>query len=100
MCLNRSNRLPWEDLLDYHAFSLNVDPDDLASLRARVDALLADPERLRTMQRNVLAVREYFRWSGTLDSGVEAVTLNKLWERALVLDADMGRVARMKRQSP
>eukprot|EP00897_Mesotaenium_endlicherianum_P005146 jgi/Mesen1/465/ME000101S10689 len=83
---------PWADELDYTRFSLNVDPDELPSLRAHVDAALATPGLVASMQAALLEVQDYFRWSGHLESGVEAVIMRQLWARGQALKKIKNRI--------
>ncbi|CAI5509728.1 unnamed protein product, partial [Closterium sp. Naga37s-1] len=53
----RDNDNPWQDVLDYSRFSMNVDPDDIPSLSDRLHALLRSPPLLLRLQHNVRAVQ-------------------------------------------
>lgn len=81
----REHSNPWDDIIDYSSFSINIDPDALASLPGRIEEVLQTPGKLEEMHLQLKYVQEYFRWSGELESGVEAMVILKLQQRAIAL---------------
>jgi len=57
---NENNVLPWEHLVDYKMFSLNLPRQDIPQLKHRL--LEPSNEMLKTMQGKVLEVRQMFSW--------------------------------------
>ncbi|CAI5986192.1 unnamed protein product [Closterium sp. NIES-64] len=69
----REHDNPWQRSLNYDSFSINIDPDDVPSMRARLEQ--ADVPRL---QKGVEKVQALFRWSGSWSEGAESMLLQEL----------------------
>ncbi|CAI5987024.1 unnamed protein product, partial [Closterium sp. NIES-64] len=69
----REHDNPWQRSLNYDAFSINIDPDDVPSMRASLEQ--ADVPRL---QKGVEKVQALFRWSGSWSEGAESMLLQEL----------------------
>ncbi|CAI5511669.1 unnamed protein product [Closterium sp. Naga37s-1] len=72
----REHGNPWDDEVDYSSFSINIDPDDIASLRSRLES--APVEQL---QRGVEKVQHMFKWSRTHTQGAAYELLKRLRQR-------------------
>ena len=71
-------RMPFEDELDYGAFSLNVQPREAHGLRHTLEMIAANRSRLRAMQRALWAARPAFDWTDTGRGGAFHRTLGQL----------------------
>ncbi|CAI5511670.1 unnamed protein product [Closterium sp. Naga37s-1] len=78
----RDHDNPWGDEVDYSAFSINIDPDDIASLRYRLET--APVEQL---QRGVEKMQYMFKWSRTHTWGAEYELLKRLRQRGKQLSS-------------
>lgn len=47
----------WQDEVDYEAFSINIDPDDIPQLKSRMDRVFATSGAIETLQRGVKEVQ-------------------------------------------
>ncbi|CAI5966422.1 unnamed protein product [Closterium sp. NIES-65] len=78
----RDHDNPWDDELDYSSFSINIDPDDIASLRSRLET--APVEQL---QRGVETVQRMFKWSGNHTQGAKYELMKRLRQRGKQLSS-------------
>ncbi|GJP44110.1 hypothetical protein CLOM_g3514 [Closterium sp. NIES-68] len=69
----REHDNPWQDTLNYESFSINIDPDDVPSLKERLAK--ADVPQL---QKGVQQVQALFRWTGSWSEGAESMLLQEL----------------------
>ncbi len=72
------NAMPFEREIDYASFSLNVPPAEIPQLRARLEAVARDPERLRRMRLALVRHRPAFDWADLGDEGPLHRTLREL----------------------
>ncbi|GJP33812.1 hypothetical protein CLOM_g18321 [Closterium sp. NIES-68] len=76
----REHDNPWADELDYSTVSVNMDPDELHTLKERLDAV-----PVKKLQRNIEAIQEAYRWTGEYNRGAEAMLLKRLRQRGCQL---------------
>ncbi|CAI5966424.1 unnamed protein product [Closterium sp. NIES-65] len=78
----RGHDNPWDDELDYSTVSVNIDPDELHTLKERLDAVPA-----KKLQRNIERIQEAYRWTGVYNKGAEAMLIKRLRQRGHQLQA-------------
>ena len=75
-------RRPFDDALDYAAFSVNVPPTQVAqALRPTLEAIAHNRTRLRAMQRALWEARPAFDWTDTSERGALFRTLQDVLAR-------------------
>ncbi|CAI5481658.1 unnamed protein product [Closterium sp. Yama58-4] len=78
----RGHANPWDDELDYSTVSVNIDPDELHTLKERLDAV-----PIKKLQRNIEQIQEAYRWTGVYNKGAEAMLIKRLRQRGNQLQA-------------
>ncbi|CAI5511667.1 unnamed protein product [Closterium sp. Naga37s-1] len=78
----RDHDNPWDDEVDYSSFSINIDPDDIASLRSRLETAPVDQ-----LQRGVERVQHMFKWSGNHTQGAKYELIKRLRQRGMQLSS-------------
>ncbi|CAI5964618.1 unnamed protein product [Closterium sp. NIES-64] len=90
----RDHDNPWDDELDYSSFSINIDPDDIASLRSRLET--APVEQLQRGVETVqspppsltpLCRQRMFKWSGNHTQGAKYELMKRLRQRGKQLSS-------------
>ena len=82
----RANRLPFDDVLDYDAATLNLEPSDVNSTINALDELLRDPDRLAAKRHALGRLQRWFDWEAAEDEvGVAALLLRALEKRAIAV---------------
>ena len=74
-------RMPFADEINYAAFSVNVAPDAISSVRERLRAIATNRSRLREMQRRLWNARQALDWTDLSSRGTFARILNRLANR-------------------
>lgn len=74
-------RMPFEDHLDYSAFTVNVPPREIPQLKERLHAIASNRTHLRAMQRALWRVRSLFDWTDASEHGAFHRTLEALHQR-------------------
>lgn len=78
----RQHTNPLEEELDYSKFTINIDPDNVQSLKDRIEEVFNTPGRLEEMQNALAAVQEIFSWNEGLQDGFRVQLLKLLSKRA------------------
>lgn len=77
----RPLRMPFDDTLDYSSFSINVPPDDLASLQQTLVVIASNRTRLRALQKALWHVRPLLDWTDLSAHGAFHRMLEALHQR-------------------
>ena len=82
----RANRLAFDDVLDYGAATLNLEPSDVNLTMDAIAELLRDKERLAATQRALGRIQRWLDWEAAEDEvGVAALLLRQLEKRAIAV---------------
>ena len=82
----RAYELPFSDVIDYRAASVNIQPDNIATMSSVLTDILGNPEKLLSLQQNVEKIQNMIVWEGQTHnssfSSVQQLFWNELSRRS------------------
>lgn len=76
---------PWQNQLDYRAFSVNLDPDSVEKTPEIIEKLVKNSEKLEKMQEALTQVQPFFLYDEKIAHGAQIQVVNELRRKAQFL---------------